>query len=88
MRIDILLFKNLEFKNGIGHKVKITDIPVLLPGDPNYFMVTARLEMLMNHVYRKTDSPVNCSFKDYLAAVLRWPDYQKMFLEEHLKSNA
>ncbi|WP_325048680.1 DUF2535 family protein [Peribacillus glennii] len=33
MRIDILMFKTLEFTNEIGQKVKITDIPVLLPGE-------------------------------------------------------
>ncbi|MEH6949382.1 DUF2535 family protein, partial [Bacillus sp. JJ634] len=38
-RIDSLLLKSLEFKNYLGHKVMITDIPILLPDDPNYFMV-------------------------------------------------
>jgi hypothetical protein len=87
MRIDILLFKTLEFKNIIGHKVKVTQIPVLIPEDPNYFMISVRLDRFLQKVYQKKDARVYYSFKDYLMNVLKWPVYRKIFAEE-LRNNA
>ncbi|WP_353739025.1 DUF2535 family protein [Peribacillus asahii] len=81
-RIDSLLLKSLEFKNYLGHKVMITDIPVLLPNDPNYFMVYIRLKVFTKQVFKKNESIVIYSFKQYLATVLKWPVYRKLFAED------
>lgn len=81
-RIDILLFKSLEFKNCLGHKVMITDIPVLLPEDPNYFMIHIRLKVFTERVFNKKEGMATYSFKHYLATVLRWPVYHKLFGED------
>lgn len=87
MRIDILLFKTLEFNNKIGQKVKITDIPVVLPGDTYHFMLSARLGMFINFIYENKDVKTVYSFKHYLMNVLKWPVYEKLFKEE-LRNNA
>lgn len=79
-----MLFKCLEFRNCLGHKVRITDIPVLLPGDCNYFMVRVRLEVFVNQVFDKKENKETYSFKNYLAAVLKWPAYHKLFSEDLL----
>lgn len=79
MRIDILMFKCLEFKDCFGHKVTISEIPVLLPSDPNFFMLTVRLEIFVKKVFANKDHKENYSFKHYLASVLKWPVYNKLF---------
>ncbi|WP_230137666.1 DUF2535 family protein, partial [Peribacillus frigoritolerans] len=79
MRIDILMFKCLEFKDCFGHKVTISEIPVLLPSDPNFFMLTVRLEVFVKKVFANKDHKENYSFKHYLASVLKWPVYNKLF---------
>ncbi|WP_306821271.1 DUF2535 family protein [Peribacillus asahii] len=81
-RIDSLLLKSLEFKNYLGQKVMITDISVLLPDDPNYFMVHIRLKVFTEQVFKKNESIVIYSFKQYLATVLKWPVYRKLFAED------
>jgi hypothetical protein len=77
-----LLFKTLEFNNRLGQKVKITDIPVLMPGETYYFMLSARLGMFINFIYENKDAKNLYSFKKYLANVLKWPVYEELFKEE------
>jgi len=77
-----LLLKSVEFKNYLGHKVMITDIPVLLPDNPHYFMVHIRLKVFTEQVFKKNESIVIYSFKQYLATVLKWPVYRKLFAED------
>ena len=70
-RIDILLFKSLEFKNDVGQKVKVVDIPVLEEDSTYKFMIQVRLQMFINTVYRDI-TPKKCySFKEYLKMVLK-----------------
>lgn len=82
-----MLFKSLEFRNCLGHKVTITEIPVLLSENYACFMVNARLEMFVNEIYMKKDYKVSYSFKGYLLSVLRWPEYKELFADE-LQHNA
>ncbi|MDQ0217970.1 DUF2535 family protein [Peribacillus cavernae] len=77
-----MLFKTLEFNNNIGQKVKITDIPVLMPGDTDHFMLSVRLGMFINFIYENKDGKSVYSFKRYLMSVLKWPVYEKIFKEE------
>lgn len=87
MRIDTVLFKSLEFRNNLGHKVTITEIPVLVSENSACFMVNARLEMFVNEIYRKKEYKASYSFKEYLLSVLRWPEYKELFADE-LQHNA
>lgn len=87
MRIDTVLFKSLEFRNYLGHKVTITEIPVLVSENCACFMVNARLEMFVNEIYRKKEYKASYSFKEYLLSVLRWPEYKELFADE-LQHNA
>ncbi|MFE0507733.1 DUF2535 family protein [Peribacillus butanolivorans] len=86
MRIDNLMFKCLEFKDCFGHKVTISEIPVLLPSDPNFFMLTVRLEVFVRRVFDNKDHKENYSFKHYLASVLKRPVYHKIFYENLLNN--
>lgn len=87
-RIDILLFKSLEFKNVVGQKVKVMDIPVLEEDSSYNFMIQVRLQAFINSIYRDR-TPKKCySFKEYLKNVLKWPDYEQLFKVKELKNNA
>jgi hypothetical protein len=88
MRIDILLFKSLEFKNDVGQKVKVMDIPVLAEDSTYKFMIHFRLQSFIKSINRDP-SPKKCySFKDYLKKVMKWPDYEQLFKVRELKNNA
>lgn len=87
-RIDILLFKSLEFKNVVGQKVKVMDIPVLEEDSTFKFMIQVRLQTFITSIYKER-SPKKCySFKDYLKKVMKWPDYEQLFKVAELKNNA
>jgi hypothetical protein len=87
-RIDILLFKSLEFKNVVGQKVKVMDIPVLEEDSSYKFMIQVRLQTFVTSIYGEI-SPKKCySFKDYLKKVIKWPDYEQLFKVGELKNNA
>jgi hypothetical protein len=87
-RIDILLFKSLEFKNEVGQKVKIVDIPVLEQGSTFKFMIQVRLQNFVNSIYQD-QKPNKCySFKEHLKKVMKWPDYEALFKVGELKNNA
>jgi uncharacterized protein Veg len=87
-RIDILLFKSLEFKNNVGQKVKVMDIPVLEEDSTYKFMIQVRLQRFITSIYG-AQSPKRCySFKDYLKKVMKWPDYEQLFNVVELKNNA
>ncbi|WP_110928014.1 DUF2535 family protein [Bacillus massiliglaciei] len=81
-----MLFKRLEFKNKIGQKVEIVEIPYLLPGNPHYFMVQARLNCYIDQIFEMKDYKRVYSFKHYLAAVLKWPVYYELFEQEFLNN--
>ena len=87
-RIDTLLFKSLEFKNVVGQKVKVMDIPVLEEGSTYKFMIQVRLQNFITTLYQEK-KPKKCySFKEYLKKVMKWPDYEALFKVEELKNNA
>lgn len=83
-----MLFKSLEFKNIVGQKVKVTDIPVLEEGSRFKFMIQVRLQKYITLLYQE-QKPKKCySFKEYLKKVMKWPDYEALFKLEELKNNA
>ncbi|CRK83816.1 DUF2535 family protein [Neobacillus massiliamazoniensis] len=83
-----MLFKSLEFKNVVGQKVKVMDIPVLEEDSTYRFMIQVRLQTLITSIY-KENKPKKCySFKDYLKKVMKWPDYEQLFKVGELKNNA
>ena len=87
-RIDTLLFKSLEFKNVVGQKVKVMEIPVLERDNPYYFMIQVRLQTFISALYGDQNIKKCYSFRDYLKRVLKWPDYEQLFKNEELKNNA
>jgi hypothetical protein len=87
-RIDNLLLKSLEFKNAVGQKVKIMDIPVLEEDNPYKFMIQVRLQSFITSIYFEKKLKKCYSFKDYLKRALKWPDYQQLFEAGELKYNA
>jgi len=87
-RIDILLFKSLEFKNDVGQKVKVMDIPVLEEDSTYKFMIQVRLQTFITSIYVEKSSKKCYSFKEYLKKVLKWPDYEQLFKVGKLKNNA
>jgi hypothetical protein len=87
-RIDILLFKSLEFKNVVGQKVKVMDIPVLEEDSTYKFMIQVRLQTYVTSLYKEESLKKCYSFKDYLKKVMKWPDYEQLFKVSELKNNA
>jgi hypothetical protein len=87
-RIDILLFKSLEFKNVVGQKVKVMEIPVLEEDSPYYFLIQVRLQSFISSLYRDKQPKKCYSFRDYLKKALKWPVYQNVFQVPELKNNA
>jgi hypothetical protein len=87
-RIDILLFKSLEFKNVVGQKVKVMDIPVLEEDSTYKFMIQVRLQTFVTSLYKEKSLKKCYSFKDYLKKVMKWPDYEQLFKVGELKNNA
>lgn len=87
-RIDILLFKSLEFKNDIGQKVKIIEIPVLEEDSAYKFMIQVRLQTYVTSLYEEKSLKKCYSFKDYLKKIMKWPDYERLFKIGELKNNA
>ena len=83
-----MLFKSLEFKNDVGQKVKVMDIPVLEEDSTYKFMIQVRLQTFLASIDQET-KPKRCySFKEYLKKVMKWPDYEQLFKVGELKHNA
>lgn len=83
-----MLFKTLEFKNIVGRKVTVIEIPVLSKNSPNYMLIQHRLQMFITCLYNKEKAKGCYSFREYLKKVLKWPVYEEIFKSEQLKSNA
>ncbi|MEH7305104.1 DUF2535 family protein [Neobacillus drentensis] len=83
-----MLFKSLEFKNDVGQKVKVVDIPVLEEDSTYKFMIQVRLQTLVASLYKEESLKKCYSFKDYLKKVMKWPDYEQLFKIGELKNNA
>ncbi len=71
-----------------GHKVKITDIPVLEEDNRYGFMLQIRLQKLITFIHAQKNPKSIYSFKDYLKKRLKWPDYEAIFGSSVLKNNA
>ena len=83
-----MLFKSLEFKNDVGQKVKVMDIPVLEEDSTYKFMIQVRLQTFLASIDQES-KPKKCySFKEYLKKVMKWPDYEQLFKVGELKHNA
>lgn len=87
-RIDILLFKSLEFKNAVGQKVRIIDIPVLDQKNPYYFLVQTRLQKYSNQIYDLPEVKPFYSFKEYMKRLTKWTVYEQIYQESELLNNA
>ncbi|MEH7441572.1 DUF2535 family protein [Bacillus sp. JJ1122] len=83
-----MLFKSLEFKNVVGQKVKVVDIPVLEEESPYYFMIQVRLQTFITSIYQERNAKKFYSFKEYLKRAIKWPDYEQLFKAAELKNNA
>jgi hypothetical protein len=83
-----LLFKSLEFKNVVGQKVKVVEIPVLEEESPYYFMIQVRLQTFITAIFQERNASKFYSFKEYLKRVMKWPDYEQLFKSVELKNNA
>ncbi|KON87522.1 hypothetical protein AF332_12240 [Sporosarcina globispora] len=83
-----MLFKSLEFKNAVGQKVKIVEIPVLAKDSPYYFMIQVRLNTFIAATYANEKNSRNYSFREYLKRGLKWPVYEEIFKAPELKNNA
>ncbi|MEH7500490.1 DUF2535 family protein [Neobacillus drentensis] len=83
-----MLFKSLEFKNVVGQKVKVMDIPVLEEDSTYKFMIQVRLQTFVTSLYKEKSLKKCYSFKDYLKKVMKWPDYEQLFKVGELKNNA
>ncbi len=83
-----MLFKSLEFKNAVGQKVKVVEIPVLEEGNPYKFMIHVRLQTFITSIYGEMQAKKVYSFKEYLKRVLKWRDYQEIYKADQLKNNA
>lgn len=83
-----MLFKSLEFKLLNGHKVKITDIPVLEEDNQYRFLVQIRLQTFLTKITAQKNPNAVYSFREYLKKAIKWPDYEAIFQTDILKHNA
>ncbi|MFP5115020.1 DUF2535 family protein [Bacillaceae bacterium C204] len=83
-----MLFKSLEFKNVVGQKVKVMDIPVLAENSTYNFMIQVRLQTFVASIYKEKSLKKCYSFKEHLKKVMKWPDYEQLFKVGELKNNA
>jgi hypothetical protein len=83
-----VLYKNVVFKNVLGQKVMVIEIPVLELKNRFYFTVQARLEGFIAYLYHNPQLKSSFSFKEYLKQKMRWPDYEELFQIVPFKHNA
>jgi hypothetical protein len=83
-----LLSKSLEFKNGVGQKIKVIEIPVLEKNNRYYFMIQVHLQIFISSLYKKPQEKSCYSFRDYLKRKMRWPDFIDLFRIQEFKNNA
>lgn len=83
-----MLLKSLEFKNVVGQKVRVMDIPVLERNSPYYTLIQFRLQVFITTLYKQEKARSCYSFRDHLKRVLKWPVYEEIFKAVVLKSNA
>jgi predicted GTPase len=82
-----LFYKRIEFKNAVGQKVKVTEIPVLGSNDRYYFMIQARLQLFISSLYNNPQEKSSYSFREYLKRKIRWSDFEDLF-HDYTKTNS
>ncbi|EKN70361.1 hypothetical protein BABA_05616 [Neobacillus bataviensis LMG 21833] len=83
-----MLFKSLEFKNAVGQKLKIIEIPVLEKNNRYYFMIQIRLQIFVSSLYHKPMEKSCYSYRDYLKRKMNWTDFKNLFSVHGVKSNS
>ncbi|MBM4761670.1 DUF2535 family protein [Bacillus sp. B15-48] len=83
-----MLYKTLEFKNAVGQKLKVTEIPVLTIDHRYYFTIQGRLQIFVSSLYNKPQVKTCFSFRDYLQRKMKGSDFLDLFSDPELKSNA
>lgn len=83
-----MLLKSLEFKNAVGQKVKVLEIPVLEEDSPYYFMIQVRLQTYITSIYNVRKGKKCYSFREHLKRVMKWSDYEQLFKPPELMNNA
>ncbi|MEH7011505.1 DUF2535 family protein [Neobacillus niacini] len=83
-----MLCKSLEFKNAVGQKIKVMDIPVLAKNNRYFFLVQVRLQCFISLLYDQTQEK-NChSFREHLKRKMSWPDFKDLYRIQDFKNNA
>lgn len=85
---DILLSKSLEFKNHLGQKIKIMDIPVLTKNHRYFFMVEVRLQNYISLLYHHSQEKSSHSFREHLKRKISWAAFLEIYSIENFKNNA
>lgn len=83
-----MLCKSLEFKNVVGQKIKVSEIPVLDTNNHFYFMIQVRLQLFISLLYNNPQEKSYYSFRDYLKRKMSWPDFKDLFEIQEFKNNA
>lgn len=81
-----MLFKSLEFKNVVGQKVIVTDIPVLDKDSPYHMLLNFRLQSFVAVLYRDKNVKRCYSFKEHLKSVMKWPIYEEIYSCQNSKT--
>jgi hypothetical protein len=83
-----LLCKSLEFKNVVGKKIKVIDIPVLETKNPNYFRIQTRLQVFISSLNNVPQEKSCYSFREYLKRKMSWQDFNELYSRNEFKNNA
>jgi hypothetical protein len=83
-----LLSKTIEFKNIVGQKLKVVEIPVLERNNHYYFMVQAHLQMFISSLYDEPQEKICFSFRDYLKRKISWRIFTDLFNIQQFRNNA
>ena len=85
---DILVCKSLEFKNAVGQKIKVTDIPIIEKNSRYYFMVDVRLQSYISLLYHKSQENSSHSFREHLKRKMSWAEFKELYNILDYKNNA
>ncbi len=85
---DILVCKSLEFKNVIGQKIKVIDIPVLEKSNRYYFAVQVRLQRFISLLYEHPQEKCCHCFREHLKRKMSWTDFMDLYNIEDFRNNA
>ena len=83
-----MLSKTIEFKNMVGQKLKVVEIPVLERNNQHYFMIQAYLQMFITSLYNKPQEKSCFSFREHLKRKISWPDFNDIFSIQEFRNNA